>query len=389
MIKLKDFIYSLATLIIRYHDSQPKVNKLVVETDPIVNRKKSREQAIAIMQNQETKYDQKLKTLIEACTKIYPDRKHFLAFIVHEISFLKGQLERPVAYNLEELAQFQTQVTQLLIDFKRLLHIPKDAVYTVTNSTLNGKDSNCVDLSGLVNNAWVGNTFCNSGLLLVEEVLARFHLTPNASNEELDDIAHGLCMENQNMLLVTELHTHKLDLEAQKLALSIQNQNNLKTISELQSDLENTKHNLEQQQVVYAQQIEEQQSIITGLKNTLEHTKAELDVQKIIQSQQQTTQSETIDNLRSELQKVKTVLQKTQAELQSEKNKTLPKSNQPSYPSFARSLPYNPILGLGVINPATRPSSNPGLFSNTTSTTQTTQPATMQTEEPELHFTLW
>ncbi|MBI2785787.1 MAG: hypothetical protein HYX60_05550 [Legionella longbeachae] len=251
MTKLEELIYSLATALVRYHDSQPKVSKLVNTSEPTLLRKKAREYAIGIIQSKEIMFDQRLNALIENCTKGYLDRKEFLTYLLDEIIFLKKQLERKKPFNSEELIEYQKQVVQLFIDFKQLLNTSKDKKYKVIYSSLNYENKTYNDLSGLINNAWVGNIYCNSGTILIEEVLHRFHLSTTDSNEEIKEIAFSLCIEHQNALLISEHRDYKNELENQLSELVMQkfdlidtNKQQEKTISELSNDLDKTRKEL-------------------------------------------------------------------------------------------------------------------------------------------------
>ena len=249
MTKLEELIYSLATAIVCYYDTQKGVKKLIVESDPTTLRKKSREYAIGIILN--PKFDDQLKGLIDVCTNGYADRKHFLTFLLREISFLKMQLNKELPYNEEEIAKYQKQVTKLLIDFKQLLNTPKGKKYEVTHSD----DNTGIDLKGMINDAYWGNHFCNSGTFLIDEVFNRFHITPSSSEEELTEVAMSLCTEHQNTLLVTELQKQNLQLQTEKALLESEKEDFAEknkvleeTIGTMQKELGKTKEELQKVQ---------------------------------------------------------------------------------------------------------------------------------------------
>ena len=92
MTRLEDLLYSLATVIVRYHDSQLKLGKLIVESDKHLGKVKSRACAVEIIQGKEIDYITRLNTVIFNCTKKinYTEREPLLHFLLHEIIFLKS-----------------------------------------------------------------------------------------------------------------------------------------------------------------------------------------------------------------------------------------------------------------------------------------------------------
>lgn len=199
MTRLEELIYSLATVIVRYHDAQRVPRKLVDENDPTVLKEKSRESAKKIIQNTEVNFDIRLKELIVACTADYADRKPFLSFLLHEITFLKAQLDRKVPYSPEELGLYRQQIIQLLLDFQQLLKVSKDKVFKVTHSSFTDEPLR-IELNGLMNNSWFENSYCNSGLLIMDEVLDKCRLSIKSSPEAIKNYAYDLCEEHEKTL---------------------------------------------------------------------------------------------------------------------------------------------------------------------------------------------
>ncbi|MCW8410052.1 hypothetical protein OQJ13_13810 [Legionella sp. PATHC035] len=294
MTRLEELIYSLATVIVRYHDSQAVKEKLVSAVEPTALRKKSHERAMEIIQDTKTDYFPYLQGKISACTKSYHDREDFLLFILNETRFLKEQLDRKTPFEEIELQTFHEHLTQLFIDFRQLLNLKNGVAYSVTSN--NTKGSKMPDLSGLLNARMVGGKYCNSGQLLIEEVLFVLHMTPEDSNAELKQIASNICLEFQTQLENqreklkranedSEKETHKLELDKLKSSTEIQ-----KSESE-------------------AQQLE-----IEKLKESLERQKSESAAQILELQETNKKQLVSIDQLTQELEKTKTELQKTQTE---------------------------------------------------------------------------
>lgn len=338
MTKLEDLINSLATVIVRYHDTQRGVTPLVVELDPILLKKRSRIYASDIIK-MDVKFDEKLTSIIIACTKGYPERKHFLTFLLNEITFLKTQRNRKESFTPEQLEKFQQQVNQFLIDCKQLLKTLKDKVYKVTYSSIEIEGRSRVDLNGLINNAYLnaylGNHFCNSGLILRDEVLGRFNLTEDSSDEEISEHASSLCMEHQNALLVSELKAQKLELKSQKATLEL-------TVSELEGDksalallnsgLENQKNTLELQiselerekstLALQKSELEEQKFTLERHKSSLEAEKSTLTIQTLRLTEKNQIQETTIEGLRHNRDKAQEELRRNFEKQQKELHKT-------------------------------------------------------------------
>ncbi|RUR27557.1 hypothetical protein [Legionella qingyii] len=300
MTRLEELIYALATVIVRYHDSQDNIeakDKLVTAVDPTIHRKKSHDRAVEIIQNEN--FVSYLEGRIAACTKGYHGREEFLFFLLNKISFLKEQLDIKTPFKEHELKVFQEQLTQLFIDFRKLLNIKKGFKHPVML-----QDSKVKELSGLLNDRYIGSKYCNSGQLLIDEVLFVLHMTPEDSNEELKDIAANICSEQQTLL---ELQSEKVNKSAKE------------------SDKESEKIELEQ------------------LKLLVETQKSEFETRIEALNEKNKEQLTTIDALASELEKRKAELQKLQSELENIKRQS--EGEAP----FRRFSAYPPIFGLAGI----------------------------------------
>ncbi|TIE97886.1 hypothetical protein [Legionella pneumophila] len=213
MTRLEELLYTLTSVIIRYHDSQPKVlNKLIVESNPILLRRKALALAKEIIQDKDIECKGRLEELIQNCTKDYPDRKPFLYFILNEVLFLKSMLDKKSSFEPSKLEEYKKQITQLLIDLKQLMITPKSKTYEVKYTSATENSETSISLSGVKNDGYVGGEFCNSGNLIKEEVLEALNIHINSKNtaecssdEEIKALAESLCLEHQNALLVPEL----------------------------------------------------------------------------------------------------------------------------------------------------------------------------------------
>ncbi|KTD03236.1 hypothetical protein [Fluoribacter gormanii] len=300
MTRLEELIYALATVIVRYHDSQDNIeakDKLVTAVDPIIHRKKSHERAIEIIQKEN--FVSYLEGRIAACTKGYHGREEFLIFLLNKICFLKGQLDIKTPFKEHELKAFQEQLTQLFIDFRKLLNIKKGFKHPVLL-----QDSKVKELSGLLNDRYIGSKYCNSGQLLIDEVLFVLHMTPDDSNEELKDIAVNICSEQQTLL----------ELQSAKLTKSTE-----------ESDKEAEKLELE------------------NLKLLVETQKSEFETRIVELTEKNKVLLTSIDALTSELEKSKAELQKVQSEFEN-----LKRQNEVEAP-FRRFPAYSPIFGFAGI----------------------------------------
>lgn len=225
MSRLTELLNSLVTVIIRYHDSQSKITKLIEDPDYQQLRNKSREFAKNVLTSNDYKFDEKLEEIIKNCTDEYEGRRPFLFFLLHEIKFLKSMQERTISFNSIQLEDYKKQVCLLLIDFKSLLTTTKHNKYTVKLSMLSSEEEHSekettITLLGLTNDSYWKNHYCNSGVILKEEVLGQSHNTALQSDQELQIMAESICDEHQNALLVQELEQKVLSADNEKILLA-------------------------------------------------------------------------------------------------------------------------------------------------------------------------
>lgn len=203
MTRLEELIYSLTAVIVRYHDSQPKVKKLVSETNEELLREKSLIRAKEIIQNKEVHFKIRLNELIKQCSD--SGRRPFLYYILHEITSLKELLDKTASLESTKLEEYKNQIFQLLIDLRVLLDTPKHKTYRMTYSKSEDTEERTIALSGLKNDGYIGGDLCNSGDILNDSVLRLFNISTQTSNARIGDIAEQICMEHQHALLVPEL----------------------------------------------------------------------------------------------------------------------------------------------------------------------------------------
>lgn len=235
MTRLEELLYALTSVIIRYHDSQPKVlNKLVVEKNPTLLGKKVLAYAKEIIHDENEGFKAKLEEIIQDCTsKGYTERNPFLRFILNEIVFLKSMQDRKKSFDPSQLEEYKKQIAQILLDLKQLMITPKSKTYGVTYTKTTEDYEPNISLSGLKNDGYYGGEFCNSGNLINEEVLQTFNIHINSndvsecsSDDELKEIASSLCLEHQNRLRVPELSelVHELTDHNKELRKAVRTQ---------------------------------------------------------------------------------------------------------------------------------------------------------------------
>ncbi|WP_454782234.1 hypothetical protein [Legionella sp. WA2022007384] len=203
MTRLEELIYSLTAVIVRYHDSQPKVKKLVNETDEELLREKSLIRAKEIIQNKDVHFNIRLNELIKQCND--SGRRPFLYYILHEITLLETLLNKKSSLEPAKLEECKNQIFQLLVDLKVLLETPKHKTYRMSYSQPEDTKERTIGLSGLKNDGYIGGELCNSGDILNDSVLKRFNISTQTSNARISDIAEQICTEHQHVLLVSEL----------------------------------------------------------------------------------------------------------------------------------------------------------------------------------------
>lgn len=292
MTQLEDLIHSLITLIIRYHDSQAGVKKIIIDSDLQQASKKSRRTAIELFCDEGMDLEKQLSDLIKKSTSGYSGRHAFLSFILHEILFLKTICNQKKSLDPKQLKETIEQLAQLFIDFKKLLNTSKAKECPVNYSHFNnGPLLNCekkISLSGLMNDARIGNKLCNSGCLL-KEVLERLNIAANSTQDELELVAQNLCAEYQNTLLVPELQINTTQLKQQQ--------------DELKENLEDLNRQLQQTQteiiknVVKIQLLEKTVSDQVKKSSEFKSTIAQLEKTITTQAEQSFKDKATIEEL--------------------------------------------------------------------------------------------
>ncbi len=217
MTRLEDLIYSLATVIVAYHDSQG-IKKLITEKDKTIRLEKTRAKAIEIINTKSPTFEEYLKYLIKECTDDYPLRKPFLHYILNQLMFLSALQSKTNSFSPTLLVACKEEMASLLKDFKRLLTTGKSGTLEVRYCVLPTEETKTssnklITLSGLENDAYYGNKFCNSGDLLHDEVLQRLNITTTTPDELITALAHDICSGIQNSLLVPELVVKNLKAE--------------------------------------------------------------------------------------------------------------------------------------------------------------------------------
>jgi hypothetical protein len=214
MTRIVDLLNALTAVIVRYHDthaSSLRIDKVVNEPAPSLVMTKTLKYAATLLKGDD--YKDKIQDLIKACTASYAGRTPFLYYLLNEITYLKSIQDQNTSPSSEQLGQYQQDISRMLFDFKKLLSIYKGATYQATHHKHTKPDAK-VDLSGLLNDAMVGNKYCISGDLL-SEALSQFNFSSNTLDTQIISFATDLCVEYQNALLAQHLST-QIE-EAQKL----------------------------------------------------------------------------------------------------------------------------------------------------------------------------
>ncbi len=230
---LNDLIISLATILIRYHDSQ-KINVCIAENEPAAMKKAAREYAMTLLQSE--KFDQEFARLNEECTTKYADFKRIdlLTFIKDEIKILKEVSLRTTPFQESddesansEFNEYKNKIAMLLTDFKGLLKTPKTSVYEARVKKFNDPIVTKLGLHGMVDTVRFSNMYgmlkssplCNSGELVKAELLDRFNLTELSTSSEIRMVAEHICEGHQHALMAArhrELQTTILELKEQQ-----------------------------------------------------------------------------------------------------------------------------------------------------------------------------
>lgn len=209
MTRLEELLYSLVTVIVLYHDSQPRTKKLIVTTDGEVIQEKSLQHAKQIIFNQD--FNISLNEIIKQC----PDngRRPLLYYLLHEINFLKEFLDREKSLEPDSLDEYTNQIVQLFLNLKVLLENPKHKTCRINLIKTEDKKHSSINLPGLKNDGYLGGDLCNSGEILNHLVLNRFNINGDTSDDRIMEIAEQICKEHQHTLLIQEL---KIQNEQQK-----------------------------------------------------------------------------------------------------------------------------------------------------------------------------
>lgn len=228
MTRLEELIISLATVIVRYHDSYNAATAYNPKgATEALTRKSSFDYSKKLLEKNELQ--SKLSELVNKCPK--NDRGPFLDFIKDELLVLKERLNKAQPFTSGEFELYQKQMTQLVVDFIKLLNTNKGTTYDVQCNNPLVK----ISLGGL-NNVGFGllaSSLCKSGQLLTEEILTRFNFS---TAEEATEWAKELCNEHQNKLLATSapaLVTRNTALEEENKSLQETMKKNAATLDSL------------------------------------------------------------------------------------------------------------------------------------------------------------
>lgn len=196
MTRLEELIISLATVIVRYHDYYNAATACITKKG--ATEKNYFDYSQKILENNELQ--SKLTELISKCPK--NDRGPFLDFIKDELLVLKELLNKDNPFTTEEFELYQKQMTQLVVDFIKLLNTNKGTTYDVQCN----KPVVKISLGGLhdVGFGLLASSPCKSGQLLTEEILTRFNFS---TAEEATEWAKEQCNEHQNKLLAASSQT--------------------------------------------------------------------------------------------------------------------------------------------------------------------------------------
>ncbi|CAM3054986.1 hypothetical protein [Legionella worsleiensis] len=202
MTKIEKLMYSLATVIIRYHDSLAS-KKLITARDIAETRPKSRQYATELIRR--SGFIQNLENIIKNCTIGYEARRPFLEYLLNEIVLIHSYLNKTTSFTPEELDKYTLQIFTLLVDIKGCLNTPKGSIYVVTKHQSDLGPQELISLPGCINDAYVGNYFCNSGIFLKKEVLKTLEITHKDSDDKIWELAKDICLEHQDTILVSEM----------------------------------------------------------------------------------------------------------------------------------------------------------------------------------------
>jgi len=204
MTRLNELLCSLTTVLIRYHDCQTSDAQKIISIKNVehVLIKQYRKKATELLAK--NNFKETLKFINEETTNGYHERSHLVQYLLDQIVFLKAFQDRTQSCNTDDLAAYKKAISHLFIDLNQLTYTPKGEQYHVKKCSLTN-DIATVTLNGLTRDGILtSNYLCTSGSLIKAEILDRFNISREDSDEPYS-IAEQLCDEHQNILLVPEL----------------------------------------------------------------------------------------------------------------------------------------------------------------------------------------
>ncbi|CAM4501809.1 MAG: hypothetical protein LEGION0403_FIIPPAGN_01839 [Legionella sp.] len=278
---LNDLITSLATILIRYHDSQG-INVCIKETETNAVKKTAREYAMKLLQSEGS--DQEFAKLNVECTKQYADYKRIdlLTFIKDEIKILRELSLRTTPFleaddesTNSELDDYKNKITMLLTDFKGLLSTQKENVYEARIKRLNEPTPIKLGLHGMIDSKRVGNIFgmlkssplCNSGDLVKVELLDRFNLTELSTASEIRIVAERICEGHQHALMAAQ---HKAIIDELKKQYGEEHNNLSGQLKTLEEKLKEKEDALKESETRISKQAAENEKLQQELKTIKE-----------------------------------------------------------------------------------------------------------------------
>lgn len=295
MIRLEELLYSLTTVIVRYHDSLA-AKKLIIAKDKPEARLKSRDFALEIIKDKNNDFHLKLGEIIKNCTEGYPGRRPFLNFLLNELVLLHSFLNKKESFSEEDLVKYKDQVFRILMDFKGLLSTTKSKTFEVTQHKTEMCPGGLIALSGCINDGYTGNDLCNSGIFLKEEVLDILNISIGFSEEIVKEFANRICTEHQNALSVPELKTEnqrlKQQMSEQEHVVESEDQTLKLKLAEQAGKLNDQDVLIRQQQEQIKQQAEQIKQQEEQAKQQLEQIKLQLE--QIQQQEEKIKQQEEL-----------------------------------------------------------------------------------------------
>lgn len=290
MTRLENLLYSLTTVLIRYHDYQKDVVKEASDgSDSLEARERSRLRAISIIQDTESSFNTKLNELIiKSTSNGYSKRKHFLNYIFTEIVFLKKLIDNNSPFEDFKLEEYKDRITLFFMNIRTLLGVVKSRTCHIhlqdTDDQGNVKrshDSNnkiihkAIALSGLINDDFFGGGYyCRSAELLDQEVLSRVNMgiysdgsvhIPTCTDEAIAQFISDSLREHLNTLLIPQLSSENA---AQK--------ETIKTLEEISSEQVTCLYQATREIVSLNSTIDKQQDTIKELEEKVDSLNTEL-----------------------------------------------------------------------------------------------------------------